>query len=803
MKVIKAVLLGAAFFAVAFVFFRSPGGEGGRSPASAGSVLQPVADPSPAPADPPETAAHQPAGPVESRSADALSLLSGGGSTDVPWTGKSPAAKRARRVNPDPVWMTTDPVLKEGDRITLALFEDAVFDATISDVTCYPNGAVGVTAHLQGEFGGTLYLSYSEQQLRVSVEAESRGTYYVRFSPETSEHVAIEVDKENSIILEGAESPVADAVLQPAEDIASDSSVDPVAAADAPAGYTTVDVMVVYTPAALAYEGNTANMEANIAEAMQRANEAHVNSDTQVYMRLVQSAEVDYTESDYATDLDRLTYDNDGYMDEVHTLRDSCGADFVCLFSSRTDTGGVGWLLNSTSGRADLAFCLARVQQTDWTYTVVHEWGHNMGCHHSENQVVQAGPGLYSYSSGWQWADSQSGYDGYCTVMTYQDYDNDGAYDYLRVAYFSNPDINYTGSVVNATGHATDGDNARTMRQMKDILAAYRATVVDPDPDPDPEPETTNYSYSVSFENDFDGWSYSDGDFSWTRNTGGTPTGKTGPSSAADGSWYVYTESEGHAGQTAWLSRTFDFSSVSELELGFMYMMYGSKMGTLSVAASTNNGAQWTELWSVSGDQGLAWRQVVLSLDAYEGQSNVTIRFAGLVADSLKSDIALDLITVTGVVAVAVVDMDGDLDDDGLPDEWETLYFGGTEAGPAATASNGVNTLLEAYVAGLDPNDPDALFSITLVPEAVAGQDSSALETIGSIEPPIDLPPDEDSYVLSWTSVSGRVYSIWRSASLQTNFESLATNIFWPQSSYTDTVFSTENFYRIDVQLTE
>ncbi len=811
MKAIRAVLLSAALCAALFVVSRSLSREGGRraepagrgAPAAAAPAME-SADSAVEPADAAVPAAGAPAAVPDS--ANAIALISGGEPANVPWTGNSPAAKRVRRIVPDPAWMTSDPVLEEGDLITLALFDDAVFAAAISDVTRYPNGAVGVTAHLQGESGGTLYLSYSDRQLRVSVEAGSRGTYYVRFNPETAEHVAIEVDRQNSIILEGAESPVADAVFQPAAQTASDAPADPVAAADAPVGSTVVDVLVVYTPAALAYEGNNvANMEANIALAMQRANEAHGNSDTQIYLQLVHSAEIDYTESDCYTDLDRLTY-VDGYMDEVHTLRDTCGADFVCLFSYRSDTGGLGWLLNSTSGRADLAFCLARVQQTDWTYTVVHEWGHNMGCHHSETQVVQAGPGLYSYSSGWQWADSHLSYDGYCTVMTYEDYDNDGSADYSRTAYFSNPDVSYTGSTVNATGHVTDGDNARTMRQMKDVLAAYRATVVDPDPDPDPDPEpsaTTNYSYLVSFENGFDGWSYSDGDFSWLRNTGSTPTGKTGPSSAGDGSWYVYTESEGHAGQTAWLSCTFDFSSVSEVELGFMYMMYGSKMGTLSVAASTDGGSEWTQLWAKSGDQGAEWSQMYLSLDAYQGLSNVTVRFAGLVDDSRLSDMALDLITITGVVELVTVDLDGDLDNDGLPDEWETLYYGGTEAGPTATAANGVNTLLEAYVAGLDPTDPEALFSIALAPETAAGQDSSALETIGSIEPPIDLPPDEDSYVISWTSVSGRVYSVWRTAGLLESFQPLEINILWPQSSYTDTVFDTESFYRIDVQLTE
>jgi hypothetical protein len=39
------------------------------------------------------------------------------------------------------------------------------------------------------------------------------------------------------------------------------------------------------------------------------------------------------------------------------------------------------------------------------------------------------------------------------------------------VAHFSNPDISHLDA---ATGHATEGDNARTLREIKHVVAAYR-----------------------------------------------------------------------------------------------------------------------------------------------------------------------------------------------------------------------------------------------------------------------------------------------------------------------------------------
>lgn len=49
-----------------------------------------------------------------------------------------------------------------------------------------------------------------------------------------------------------------------------------------------------------------------------------------------------------------------------------------------------------------------------------------------------------------------------------------------------------------------------------------------------------------------------------------------------------------------------------------------------------------------------------------------------------------------------------DTDGDGIPDWWEELYFGGPTAAVATNqAANSVNTVLESYIADLDPTDAD------------------------------------------------------------------------------------------------
>ncbi len=54
---------------------------------------------------------------------------------------------------------------------------------------------------------------------------------------------------------------------------------------------------------------------------------------------------------------------------------------------------------------------------------------------------------------------------------------------------------------------------------------------------------------------------------------------------------------------------------------------------------------------------------------------------------------------------------DGDQDGDGLPDWWEERYYGSpTAADPVAMAANHIHTVMQTFIADLDPTDPDARF---------------------------------------------------------------------------------------------
>ena len=156
------------------------------------------------------------------------------------------------------------------------------------------------------------------------------------------------------------------------------------------------------------------------------------------------------------------------------------------------------------------------------------------------------------------------------------------------------------------------------------------------------------FPYNESFETDFGQWKQmSADDFDWTRRTGSTPSGSTGPSSAYSGSYYIYTEATGNnPDKTAGLLLAFDFSSLTTPQLTFAYHMYGSDMGTLQFEASTDNGSTWDTIWTKSGDQGNQWNNATVMLSTYGGNSNVYIKIWGVTGSDYTSDMAVDTIDI-------------------------------------------------------------------------------------------------------------------------------------------------------------
>ena len=102
----------------------------------------------------------------------------------------------------------------------------------------------------------------------------------------------------------------------------------------------TVDVAVVYTPAARSASGGAAAIAAEIDLMVADTNQAYAESDVAHRLALVETFEVSYTETgDSEVDLVRLREPSDGHMDDVHALRDRVGADAASGLKRPSDSG--------------------------------------------------------------------------------------------------------------------------------------------------------------------------------------------------------------------------------------------------------------------------------------------------------------------------------------------------------------------------------------------------------------------------------------------------------------------------------
>ncbi|MFK7781827.1 choice-of-anchor D domain-containing protein [Psychroserpens sp.] len=175
----------------------------------------------------------------------------------------------------------------------------------------------------------------------------------------------------------------------------------------------------------------------------------------------------------------------------------------------------------------------------------------------------------------------------------------------------------------------------------------------------------SSYPYSESFESGFGSWLQDlngvTDDFDWSRTNTSTPSGGTGPNAAHDGSYYIFTEASGNLNDTAQLvSPCFDLTGATNPRLTFFYHMYGSVtsggtttnyMGDLTVEISTDNGLSYSSvLFSQIGytqtNSNSSFIPISVDLSSYIGQT-VKIRLKGDMSNDSRSDIAIDLVTIT------------------------------------------------------------------------------------------------------------------------------------------------------------
>lgn len=261
--------------------------------------------------------------------------------------------------------------------------------------------------------------------------------------------------------------PVFDMTAFAADAVAAAEATTYAAASDS-AG-SVIDILVAYTPAVQALYG-TSGIEALIIQAMAETNQAYANSGMATRLNLVETVLTPYTTSgNMLTDLGRLRSKNDGYMDELHSLRDTHGADLVNLIDNQAGYCGLAYrMTRMSSSFASSAFSVVNHSCATGYYSFGHELGHNQGLHH-DPAAAAGSTSVFPYAYGFQEAFGE-----FRTVMAYN-----CPGGCARVNHFSNPGIMLNGT---PTGIPDYTDNARALENTAATVANFRAATLQTPP---------------------------------------------------------------------------------------------------------------------------------------------------------------------------------------------------------------------------------------------------------------------------------------------------------------------------------
>jgi len=216
-----------------------------------------------------------------------------------------------------------------------------------------------------------------------------------------------------------------------------------------------IDVIVAYTKKAAA---NYSDVKRELVDlSIEEANESFRQSGVgQVKLRLAHAYQTDYVEEgEHFDHVWRFADKGDGYMDEIHPLRDKYRADVAVLIVD--DPKGCG-LATRVYADAEEAFAVVHHECAVASYSLAHEIGHLIGARHDLNMDRNMTPFAYGhgYVNGTKWRD----------IMSYRE----SCGGCPRLPVWSSPRVTIKGEVAGTL----DLDNARVIAEQAARVAAFR-----------------------------------------------------------------------------------------------------------------------------------------------------------------------------------------------------------------------------------------------------------------------------------------------------------------------------------------
>lgn len=311
----------------------------------------------------------------------------------------------------------------------------------------------------------------------------------------------------------------------------------------AAAGDTSIDLMLVYSPGMVNRLGGTGAVKARLDNLVAVTNQAMIDSQVQINLRLVNTMQVNQDDNVSQGSLLSALQAGSGAFSGVRAARDQYGADLVQFVHKPTvgvGSCGIGYISigRNNSYIADYGYSV--IDDSCPTLVMGHELGHNLGNMHDHAADNNAVGGAYNYSYGYIVPGTNYG-----DIMSY------AGTHYLK---YSNPRIG--GCSGQACGASDWADTSRSMNDVRNIIAGYRPTKVSgggggPVLNPGQGITSPNGRYNFIYQTDGNLVLYGSNGALWASGTYGRGVGKA--VMQGDGNLVVYNGSN----QPLWASGTF------------------------------------------------------------------------------------------------------------------------------------------------------------------------------------------------------------------------------------------------------
>lgn len=235
-----------------------------------------------------------------------------------------------------------------------------------------------------------------------------------------------------------------------------------------------IDVLVCYTAASRDGAGGTPAITADIVNAVNISNQSYSNSLINQKIELVRAIEVAYNESrDGLTDRNRLQNPSDGFLDNIHSIRDAESADIVVLIVEDGGSySGISYTMETPSpGFESFAFCIVERNAAIMNFSFTHEIGHVMGAEH-DCEFDDGSAISYPFSHGHRNGEHK-------TIMSVQALGTRGEY-------WANTTVPFPGTTIPSGGLWSNclENDSQTLINTFDIVSKFRCKNPAPADDP-------------------------------------------------------------------------------------------------------------------------------------------------------------------------------------------------------------------------------------------------------------------------------------------------------------------------------